>query len=40
MIFYGNALEHWQGAIREPQSPREAPEPIETPNAYGGHSHG
>ena len=40
MIFYQNAYEHWQNAIREPQDPRPAPEPISAPNAHKGHSHG
>jgi predicted TIM-barrel fold metal-dependent hydrolase len=37
MIFFENAYRHWQAAIREPQRPRPAPEPIETPNAHEGH---
>jgi hypothetical protein len=37
MIFFENAYRHWQAAIREPQRPRPAPEPIETPNAHGSH---
>jgi hypothetical protein len=40
MIFSQNAYRHWQNAIKEPQRPRPAPEPIETPNAHRGHSHG
>ncbi len=40
MIFFQNALDHWQNAVREPQNPRPAPEPIEAPNAHQGHSHG
>ena len=40
MIFYRNAYEHWQSAIKEPQNPRPAPEKIEVPNAHKGHSHG
>jgi len=40
MIFYRNAFDHWQAAIKEAQNPRPAPEPIETPNAHKGHSHG
>jgi uncharacterized protein len=40
MIFFQNALDHWQNAIKEPQNPRPAPEPIEVPNAHEGHSHG
>jgi hypothetical protein len=40
MIFFENAYRHWQAAIKEPQKPRPAPEPIETPNAHRGHSHG
>ena len=40
MIFYGNACSHWKNAIKEPQNPRPAQEPIETPNAHGGHRHG
>jgi predicted TIM-barrel fold metal-dependent hydrolase len=40
MIFFENALDHWQAAIKEPQDPRPAPEPIEVPNAHHGHSHG
>ena len=40
MIFYRNAFDHWQNAIKEPQDPRPAPEPIEVPNAHHGHSHG
>jgi hypothetical protein len=40
MIFFQNAYSHWKSAIHEPQNPRPAPEPIETPNAHRGHSHG
>jgi uncharacterized protein len=40
MIFSQNAYRHWQNAIKEPQRPRPAPKPIETPNAHRGHSHG
>jgi predicted TIM-barrel fold metal-dependent hydrolase len=40
IIFYRNALSHWQSAIKEPQNPRPAPKPIEVPNAHHGHSHG
>jgi hypothetical protein len=40
MIFYRNALDHWQAAIEEPQNLRPAPGPIEAPNAHKGHSHG
>jgi uncharacterized protein len=39
MIFRQNAFSHWQAAIREPQSPRSAPEKIEVPNVHHGHSH-
>jgi predicted TIM-barrel fold metal-dependent hydrolase len=39
MIFFENAYSHWQDAIREPQTPRSAPESIEMPNALQGHSH-
>ncbi|MDP9439682.1 MAG: amidohydrolase family protein [Actinomycetota bacterium] len=39
VIFFENAHRHWQAALREPQNPRPAPEPIETPNAHQGHSH-
>ena len=39
MIFYRNAYEHWQSAIKEHQNPRPAPEKIEVPNAHKGHSH-
>ena len=40
MIFFRNAFDHWQAAIKEAQNPRPAPEPIEAPNAHKGHSHG
>jgi predicted TIM-barrel fold metal-dependent hydrolase len=40
MIFYHNAYSHWQSAIKEPQNPRPASEPIEVPNAHRGHFHG
>jgi predicted TIM-barrel fold metal-dependent hydrolase len=40
MIFSRNALDHWQNAIKEPQNPRPAPEPIEVPNAHKGHQLG
>src|SRR5215204_1872312 len=40
MIFYRNALDHWQNAIKEPQNPRSSLERIEVPNAHRGHSHG
>ncbi|MDP9486760.1 MAG: amidohydrolase family protein [Actinomycetota bacterium] len=40
MIFFENAYRHWQAALKEPQNPRPAPEPIEVPNAHKGHSHG
>jgi uncharacterized protein len=40
MIFYQNAYSHWQNAIKEPQNPRPALEPIEAPNALRRHSHG
>jgi hypothetical protein len=40
MIFYQNAYEHWQNAIKEPQGPRPVLKPIEVPNAHHGHSHG
>ena len=40
MIFYENAYSHWQNAIKEPQNPRPAPQPIEAPNAHQGHSRG
>jgi hypothetical protein len=39
MTLYQNALDYWQNAIREPQNPRPAPEPIQAPNAHQGHSH-
>jgi hypothetical protein len=38
MIFYRNALSHWQNAVKEPQNPRPSPEPVEVPNAHKGHS--
>ncbi len=37
MIFFQNALDHWQSAIREPQRPQAAQRAIETPRAYQGH---
>lgn len=40
MIFYENAYSQWQSAIKELPNPRSAPEPIQTPNAHQGHSHG
>ena len=39
MMFFQNAYEHRQNAIKEPQKPCPSPEPIETPNAHRGHSH-
>jgi hypothetical protein len=36
MIFFQNAFDHWQNAVREPQNPRPAAEPIEVPNAHRG----
>jgi predicted TIM-barrel fold metal-dependent hydrolase len=41
MIFFENAYSHWQTAVRgEPQKPRAAPEPIDTPMARQGDPHG
>lgn len=40
MIFFENAYSHWQDAIREPQRPRPASEPIEMPRALQGNPHG
>jgi adenosine deaminase len=40
MIFFENAYSHWQDAIGESQSPREASGAIEMPNALQAHSHG
>jgi hypothetical protein len=37
MIFFQNALDHWQSAIRELQRPQAAQRAIETPRAYQGH---
>jgi hypothetical protein len=37
MIFYRNALDHWQNAIREPQRPQATQRAIETTRAYQGH---
>jgi hypothetical protein len=39
MIFYQNAFDHWQSAVKEPQNPRPASEKIEALNAHRGHSH-
>jgi predicted TIM-barrel fold metal-dependent hydrolase len=32
-IFFENAYSHWQAAVHEPQNPRPAPEPVQTPRA-------
>jgi hypothetical protein len=37
-IFFENAYSHWQAAIREPQKPRPAPEPVRTPRARREHA--
>jgi hypothetical protein len=37
-IFFENAYSHWQAAVREPQNPRPAPEPIQTPKARREHT--
>jgi len=39
MIFFENAYSHWQDAIREPQRPSPAAEPIEMANALQSHPH-
>jgi predicted TIM-barrel fold metal-dependent hydrolase len=39
MVFFENAYSHWRETIREPQDPRPAPEPIETPRARSGDVH-
>ncbi len=38
MIFFENAYSHWQDAVREPQNPRPAPEPVRTPRARREHT--
>jgi hypothetical protein len=37
-IFFENAYSHWQAAVREPQNPRPAPEPVQTPRARREHT--
>jgi hypothetical protein len=38
-IFFKNAFEHWQSAIREPQQPQRAKRRIKTPRARASHRH-
>ena len=38
-IFYKNALEHWQSAVREPQQPKQARHSIATPRARTTHGY-
>ena len=38
-IFFKNALEHWQAAVREPQRPQKAKRRIQTPRARKSHAY-
>jgi hypothetical protein len=38
MIFFENAHSHWQAAVQQPQNPRPASEPVQTPRARREHT--